>query len=460
MVAMGCTRTVAALVTFLAATAHAGVVKTWSIAELQQAPVLAVCSVEDVAKLEPVPADAPQNLRPSSWHEATLRVERVHSTLAIAPAPGDRIVVRYISFDGAGGIGFGGPVWAKFEKGERVVFALRRSNERPDRWSLFAEEGFNTTVPAIEEEWRRTDAPATPREFILAELINGLANGSPAEQYAASNYISRGFVLPPEAQQLLDTALGDREERWLGVAASLAAALGIPRPSLAEIMSGSYVKDQIRGPVLGLLGHALEMGAKRDFPDRVIVKLVDDAPIHDWGSATTLTEFRDSPVLAERLGAALRSNQYGAMTIAWHLARSGTVLPQALETAQKFVTNPGSVNMTELQAASGLIRDYGSDAQFGSLVATLRRLKTSDVEQYQKLWGSASYSENKREIELAAVLIDDTRVEFSSIRYCDVAAERLQRLSGRDFGVGQAMTRADWDRVVSKARGWLANRVR
>jgi hypothetical protein len=114
--------------------------------------------------------------------------------------------------------------------------------------------------------------------------------------------------------------------------------------------------------------------------------------------------------------------------------------------------------MSELQAASGLIRDYGNDAQFGALVATLRRLKTADVEQYRKLFGSAAFSENKREIELAAVLIDDTREGFPPMRYCDVAASEIQRLSGQHFGVVQNMTRADWDRAVGRAREWLARK--
>jgi hypothetical protein len=155
---------------------------------------------------------------------------------------------------------------------------------------------------------------------------------------------------------------------------------------------------------------------------------------------------------------ALSRNQKGAVTIAWYLARNEqrSMSPEALAAAEKLVTNPGPVDMSELQAASGLIRDYGDDAQFGALVATLRRLKTTDVEQYQKLFGSAAYSENKREIALAAVLIDDTREGFPPMRYCDVAAASLQRISGQDFGVVQNMTRSDWDRAVSRARDWLA----
>lgn len=90
------------------------------------------------------------------------------------------------------------------------------------------------------------------------------------------------------------------------------------------------------------------------------------------------------------------------------------------------------------------------------MVATLRRLKTTSVEQYRKLFGAASYPRNKREIKLAAVLIDDTREGFPRLRYCDVAAAAIQRLSGQDFGVTQNMTRPDWDRAVSRARDWLA----
>jgi hypothetical protein len=434
--------------------------KSWSISELGQAPVLAVCTVEEIAQREPVAAGAVKWAGSYRWLEATLRVERVHSKLALAPLGGDRITVRYISYgDMFGGIN-GSPVWPKFEKRQRAVFPLSPSKQRPDRWALFAEEGANVTVPAIGKAWRKGAGPVTPDEFILLELINALANGTPAEQFAASNYLRGLFGVPTEVSSLLDDAIGNNEERWLAVAASLVSSLGVPRPRLAEMLSSNVEKDLSRGTMLPLLAHALQKGAKREFPDRLITKLVEDAPVHAWGSANTLIEFKDSPVLIDRMGDSLRRNQGGAVTIAWFLVRNGqrAFLRQALAAALKLVINPGPVNISELHAASGLVRDYGDDAQFGALVATLRRLKTADAGQYRKLFGSAVNSENKREIELAAVLIDDLREGFPTMRYCDIAADTLRRLSGQDFGIGQKMTRPDWDRAVVRARAWLAKR--
>ncbi len=453
-------RPIAALLPLLAATAHAGTISSWSIGELAQAPLLAVCVVEDVTKREPVAAGAVRWPGTHRWHEATLLVQRVHSHPPLAPRPGDRIIVRYVGFgDPVGGFA-GSPIWPIFQKGKRALFPLSPSKDRPGQWSLFAEEGMSSTVPAIEKEWRRPDAPANPREFILTELINTLANGSPAEQYSASVHLREPFNFPTEAQPLLDAAIGDDEERWLAAAAAIVSSLATPHPPVTQILSGTIDNQLIQRRKLGLLAHTLQKSGRSGFPDRLIIKLVDDAPAHAWGSATTLVEFKDSPVLIARLRAALSRNQPGAVTIAWTLVRNEqrSILPQALPAALHLVTNPGPVNMSELQAASGLIRDFGDDAHFNALVATVRRLKAIDVEQYRKLFGSAAYSENKREIELAAVLIDDTREGFPPMRYCDVAAGRLQHLSGQDFGVTQNMTRPAWDRAVSRARHWLATR--
>ncbi len=453
-------RPVAALIALLTTAAHAGFVKSWGIGELEQAPLLAVGLVEKVTQREPVAAGTVGWSGSYRWHEATLLVERVHSTLAGAPLPGDRILVRYVGWGDMPGVISGSPFWPMFQKGQRAVFPLSPYKGRPDRWALIAEEGINITVPAVERAWRRAGALPKPREFIVTELINALANGSPAEQYSASTYMHEPSAVPLEAQRLLDEAIGGDQERWLSVAASIFCALGMPRPSLAEIMAGTIGNEPIRSPLLRLLAHALKKGPQRELTDRLVLKLVDDAPAHAWGSATTLVQFKDSSVLIRHLRAALRRNQPGAVTIAWTLVQNDqrSVLPQALPAALTLVMNPGPVDISELQAASGLVRDFGDDAQFGTLVRTLRRLKSSDVEQYQKLFGSAVYSQNQREIELAAVLIDDLRDGFPPKRYCDVAAGVLQRLSGKDFGVAPNMTRPDWDRAVSRARQWLATR--
>lgn len=444
----------------LAASAQAGLVRFWTIEELERAPLLAVCEVESVAKAEPVVAGTVRWSGSYRWHEATLRVERIHSDLANAPLRGDRIVVRYVGFDDALGVRTGSPIWPTFEKGQRALFALLPSRERSDRWSLFADEGSGITMPAIQKEWRREDPAATPRGFILTELANALANGSATEQHSVSNFLRVSVRFPAEIQLFLDAAIAGDEERWLGVAAAIVTSLGIPRPGIAEIMSKPVEPNPFRGPILELLKHSLTQSGEQEFPDRLIRKLVDDSEAHAWGSATTLVEFKDSPVLIDRLRDALSRNQPGAVTIARTLVRheQRAIIPDALPAALKLVTDPGPANIPELQAASSLIRDYGDDAQWGALVATVKRLKASDVANYQKLFGSASYSENKREIELAAVLIDDMREGFPPMRYCDVAANLLQRLSGQDFGVTPNMTRPDWDRAVSRAREWLATR--
>lgn len=446
-----------ALVALVGATVHAGLIHTWTISELAQAPVLAVCTVEEIAKREPVAAGTVRWTGSHRWHEATLRVERVHSKLARAPVRGDRITVRYVSDGDNRRFVSGSPIWPVFVKGQRAVFPLSPSPWRSGQWSLAAEEGMHITVPATGKEWRRAGV-STPRDFAVTELINAVANGSPAEQCEASRYLGESFAFPTEAQGLLDAAIGNDEERWLGVAAAMVSSHGMPGPNLAEIMAGGKEGDAVRRPIELLLAHALQKGVKRDFPGRLIVKLIDDAPVHTWGSATALVPFKDSPVLIDYLGDALRRGRTGAVTIAWFLARNGqrSLLPDALAAAQKLVMNPGTAHGSELQAASGLIRDYGDDARFGALLATLRRLRTTDMEQYRKLFSAAAYSLNKRGIALAAVLMDDKREGYPPRRFCDIAASELQRLSGQNFGIVPNMTRSDWDRAVRRARDWLA----
>src|SRR6516225_9946499 len=96
--------------------------------------------------------------------------------------------------------------------------------------------------------------------------------------------------------------------------------------------------------------------------------------------------------------------------------------------------------MNRLQASSALLRDYGTDDQFDIIPATLRRLQNVNEDQYRKLFGSVSYRQNKREL-----------------RYCDVAAATVEKLSGENFGIEQEMTASEHDRAVALAAAWLSS---
>jgi hypothetical protein len=63
--------------------------------------------------------------------------------------------------------------------------------------------------------------------------------------------------------------------------------------------------------------------------------------------------------------------------------------------------------------------------------------------------------QSRRELRVAAVLIDDRRPGFRTLRYCDVAAATVERLSGQAFGIKREMTLEDRDRAVARAAAWL-----
>jgi len=120
-----------------------------------------------------------------------------------------------------------------------------------------------------------------------------------------------------------------------------------------------------------------------------------------------------------------------------------------------LVSAPEPVVMNRLQASSWLLRDYGSDQQFDVIPATLRRLKYRNEDAYRKLSGSVGYRESLRELPVASVLIDDRRPGFGRLRYCDVAAAEVEKLSGQAFGIKQEMTLEERDLAVARAAAWL-----
>ena len=431
---------------------HAGILHVWTIREVQDAPLLAVATVEAVTKKQPVPPDRTRSKLPEQYFEATLRVHRSYSHQPLRV--GTRINVRYVSYGdlGAGGVN-GYPIWPRLETGQTALFPLAPGEN--GSWRLVADEGMNLTVPALIGPPRTLEAPPNGRASILAELANTLANGDTPSRYAAAVYLREPGAWPDGFREIVERDVGTSDDRWLEVACALLASLGIPHPTVAELMATS----DLQGLGNQTAAWALAKGAKRDYPDRLIRCLLRNMPVYDWGAANELLEFKESPLVIGSMKSSLSRDPGGSIYVAWVLVRNGQreFLPEALDAAVNLVSAPERVLMNRLQASSWLLRDYGSDRQFDVIPDALRRLKNQNEDAYRELFGSINYMQSRRELRVAAVLIDDRRSGFGTLRYCDVAAATVERLSGQAFGIKRQMSPEERDRAVARAAAWLAS---
>lgn len=103
-----------------------------------------------------------------------------------------------------------------------------------------------------------------------------------------------------------------------------------------------------------------------------------------------------------------------------------------------------------------MLRDYGTDEQFTAILVTLRQLKMPDENAYRKLFGAVLGTHSRRELRVAAILIDDRRAGFGRLRYCDVAAATVERIANVRLGFNQEMTPVERDRTVAAASAWLS----
>jgi hypothetical protein len=169
-------------------------------------------------------------------------------------------------------------------------------------------------------------------------------------------------------------------------------------------------------------------------------------------------QYKDSTVLIDGLNQAMRRNATGSITIAYLIVKAGqrAVLPAALDLAERLVNRAGVPRTGELQPAAQLIVTYGEDRHFDALAGALGRFKRENENAYRDLWGAAAFGSNQRGLRLAAILLDDRRPGFVTLRYCDVAAGAVAALSGQNFGISQDMPLADRDRAVARASAWIA----
>jgi hypothetical protein len=261
---------------------------------------------------------------------------------------------------------------------------------------------------------------------------------------------------------LLEAAIGDNRPRWAEIAAGLHAALGIPRPTVADLFEAKPETPRKAGPLNGnlpLLQAALRKLQSSPATDDLLIRTwIANAPFNAWGSANSLAEYADSPVTTETLRQALRDDLRGSSYIALVLASHGNtaILPDAVARAFRVTDDPTGLgaDFSEVQGAAALLRDHGSARDLTRLAAIVRRYQTFDPKYYSALWQYATGSDNPREVRVLAVVLADRRIASGSMRYCDYALGEFDRLTGAQFHVAAASI-PERDEVISRALEWI-----
>jgi len=96
--------------------------------------------------------------------------------------------------------------------------------------------------------------PRHRRAFLIRELANTLGRGTAGEIAAVSGYVSSEEEdLSGDLMPLLEPVVGDDRQQWARIAACLDAAMGIPRPAVADLFSAKSAVMVPAGPYRGIL---------------------------------------------------------------------------------------------------------------------------------------------------------------------------------------------------------------
>lgn len=438
-----------------------GFIKTWQLKETANAPILVVGRVLSVEKRDRVP-EGSLSWKAETWN-MTAQVEVLRSfsrsgaALAIQQLP-----VSFLAYGPSVTQFTNGypPPLPHFEPGQVLILPLQE-NQHPgsELWRLTADSGVDLTIrsrAAVSD----FVPPGTARLFLLREIADTLSRGTPGDVSAVAAYLAgQNEDLAGEIVPLLEPAIAQDRQRWAEVAANLLAAQGIPRPSVADLLSGkAEPKDWPMRPSLFLAQAALrKLKASPETDALLIHTWIAEAPLHAWGSANSLIEYASHPVTTETLRQALDSDVSGSSYVALVLVRSGNrdVLPEALARALKIADRPDA-GYDDLQGAAALLRDYGSDRELKQLAGLVRKYQTRDEKFYQLLWQYATEGGNRREARVLAVVLRDRRPAFADVRYCDLAVGVLERAVGEHFGAS-GKTVHERDAAVSKALVWIVS---
>jgi hypothetical protein len=444
---------------------RAGFIKEWQLKETASAPVLITGRILNVHRNRRVP-EGQVSWKAETW-SATADMEVLRSfTASRTPLPSHQIQVSFLCYGPSVTAFVNGhpPPLPDIKSGEVRILPLRENrNPASEPWQLMADSGAHLTIPV------RADASGAPapspsaRAFLIREFASTLSQGTPGEIAALSGYLLwQTEDLSRELMPLLEPAVGDDRKQWAEIAASLHAAQGIPRPTVAQLFSAS--PEAFAAPGLGrgnlpLLQAALgKLQPSLDTDDLLIRTWIAEAPLHAWGSANSLVEYAASSVATETLRQALRNDLRGSSYIAMVLAAHGNsaILPDAVTRGFRVIDDPKGMgsDFGEVQGAAALLRDHGSDRDLERLAEIVRKYQRLDPKYYSVLWQYATESDNPREIGVLAVVLTDRRIAFRGIRYCDSALGEFDRLTKQRFDI-EAASIPERDAAISRALAWI-----
>jgi len=339
--------------------------------------------------------------------------------------PGQHIQLEYEQLPD-GNSAMNGPDVPPLHSGSVWVVPLK-PNPRPqgEPWRLIADEGIGTVIPAIEQQVRFPVQPQDKKGYLLQEVAAALSAGTREETLREASYLTHqttnGYAV--KMIQLLVSAMNGDTDRWAFVTASLVSPLGIPRPTIADFVSGAYGAN-----AASWAGSLAEMSVRRlakssDGQEKLINQFLNISDLNEWGSGIALQEFAQAPTLAKELRSMLEAHRPGSLYVAYDVMKAGqhSIVATAMNTAFAYV-NGASKRHSDIQAACWGIRDFGTDAQFKEFLSDIRRY------QYQ-VWRNTIWSDNERERAVLDILLADQRMYDSSQRYSDVARGELARLS-------------------------------
>ena len=443
----------------------AGFVKQWQLKEIASAPVMVTGRILGVHRNE----RAPEGRLPwgAETRAMTADVEVLRSfTASGMPLPSDRIEMRFFAYGPSVTMFVNGypPELPNFKPGD-IRFLPLRENRNPasEPWLLMADSGGNLTIPARADVSGGPVPSPSARAFLTREFANTLGQGTRGEITALSGYLRwEEEDLSGDLMPLLEPAVGNDRQQWAEIAACLDAAMGIPRPAVADLFSA---KSAIVGPagpyrgILPILQGALRKLRPSPATNELLIRAwITNAPLNSWGSANSLVQYADNPLTTEGVRQALKSDVRGSSYIALVLVNSGNkaILPDAMARAFRVVDDPtgfGS-DATEVQGAAALLRDHGSDQDLARLAAIVRKYQALDPKYYAMLWQDAIRSDNLREKGVLAVVLADRRIAWGSIRYCDLALEEFDRVTKQQFDIGSASI-PERDAAISRAFAWI-----